>query len=59
MFGGLRAYRAGNTPVELPGQHMRALLAYLALHMDRGHARDDLMALIWPEEPQENARAVG
>jgi len=33
-----------------------ALLCYLALSPDRARTRDHLLGLIWPEEPEKNAR---
>jgi DNA-binding SARP family transcriptional activator len=35
----------------------RALLAYLILETDRPHRREALAALLWPSQPDQNARA--
>jgi predicted ATPase/DNA-binding SARP family transcriptional activator len=35
---------------------VRALLAYLAVEAGRAHSRDALVALIWPDQPDETAR---
>ena len=34
----------------------RALLAYLAVEMDRSHERDGLSGLFWPDHPEDGAR---
>ena len=36
---------------------VRALLAYLAVEADRPHSRDELIGLLWPEQPDVTARA--
>ena len=36
---------------------VRTLLAYLAVEADRPHARDELIGLLWPEQPDATARA--
>jgi ABC-type oligopeptide transport system substrate-binding subunit/DNA-binding SARP family transcriptional activator len=36
---------------------VRALLAYLAVEADRPHARDELIGLLWPDQPDTAARA--
>jgi DNA-binding SARP family transcriptional activator len=56
MFGGLRIYLPGQTPVEMPPQQVGALLAYLALHPARPHTREELAEIFWPEEEPETAR---
>ncbi|HEY0025798.1 MAG TPA: BTAD domain-containing putative transcriptional regulator [Longimicrobium sp.] len=44
-------------PVPVPQPKRVALLAYLALARPRGlHRRDTLLAMFWPELPQERAR---
>ena len=50
MFGGLRVAREGREPVELLPQQPNALLAYLALHFQRSHTREELNERLWPEE---------
>ena len=56
MLGGLRACQEGQPPIELPRQQTGALLAYLALRLNRSHTREELMALVWPEDTLEEAR---
>ena len=36
---------------------VRALLAYLAVEADRPHSRDELIGLLWPDQPDAPARA--
>jgi predicted ATPase/DNA-binding SARP family transcriptional activator len=36
---------------------VRALLAYLAVEADRPHSRDELIGLLWPDQPDATARA--
>jgi DNA-binding SARP family transcriptional activator len=36
---------------------VRALLAYLAIESDRPHSRDELIGLLWPDQPDAAARA--
>src|SRR5512144_2917762 len=38
-------------------QKVRALLAYLAVEADRPHSRDELIGLLWPDQPDATARA--
>ncbi|MCB0126888.1 MAG: regulator, partial [Caldilineaceae bacterium] len=43
-------------PITLPYDKVRALLAYLALESTRPLRRDTLTALLWPEQPDKEAR---
>jgi DNA-binding SARP family transcriptional activator len=53
LLGWLRAVQAGQVVARFQAQQTGALLAYLALHGDRPHPRDELMELLWPEvDPQ-------
>src|SRR5512147_1038275 len=36
---------------------VRALLAYFAVEGDRPHSRDELIGLLWPDQPDATARA--
>jgi len=36
---------------------VRALLAYLVVEADRPHSRDELIGLLWPDQPDATARA--
>jgi DNA-binding SARP family transcriptional activator len=53
LLGWLRAVHEGPVVARFQMQQTGALLAYLALHPDRPHPRDELMELLWPEvDPQ-------
>jgi DNA-binding SARP family transcriptional activator/tRNA A-37 threonylcarbamoyl transferase component Bud32 len=54
-FGGLRVTDGSGVQVATPHRRL-ALLALLACGGERGLTRDRLVALLWPESPQENAR---
>lgn len=54
LLGSFQLERNG-TPVKLPSQKTRALLAYLALFL-RAHAREQLAALFWGDAPDKQAR---
>lgn len=49
LLGGLRATHGGRTIARFPTRRTAALLAYLALDLDRRHSREALGALLWPE----------
>lgn len=49
MLGGLRAVVADRTITRFQTQKTGALLAYLALHLERPHQREALAQLLWPE----------
>jgi DNA-binding SARP family transcriptional activator len=36
---------------------VRALLVYLAVEADRPHSRDELIGLLWPDQPDATTRA--
>lgn len=56
LFGGL-SLRQGDRPLAcLPPQQTSALLAYLALNLNRTHTREELLAHFWPESEPEKAR---
>lgn len=57
LFGGveLRSDRVPQAPP--PGRKVRALLAYLALSPDLPCPREKLMALLWSDRAEEQARA--
>ena len=50
LFGGLQILQEGGKPVQLLPQQPNALLAYLALHLQRSHTREELIERLWPEE---------
>jgi DNA-binding SARP family transcriptional activator len=55
MLGGLSVCFEGREPTALSRQQTGTLLAYLALYLNRAHTRESLMALIWPDDAQEEA----
>jgi DNA-binding SARP family transcriptional activator/pimeloyl-ACP methyl ester carboxylesterase len=57
LFGGFQARLEPGVPLTLPTRKAQALLAYLALRPDPAHHRDSLAALLWPDRPDEQARA--
>ena len=56
LLGGFELRRKGKV-VRLPTRKGEALLAYLALAPQRGHARDTLTALLWGDASDQSARA--
>src|SRR5579871_6596455 len=50
LLGGLQITRDGQEPVAFHPQQANALLAYLALHPQKSHTREELTARLWPEE---------
>jgi DNA-binding SARP family transcriptional activator len=56
LFGPFRAYLSSGRPVELATRKSRALLAYLALHAGRAQSRDKLIALLWSDRAEKQAR---
>jgi TolB-like protein/DNA-binding SARP family transcriptional activator/Tfp pilus assembly protein PilF len=57
-LGSLTLYDRSGTPMPGQGSQRRrlALLAVLAAAGERGRSRDSLLALFWPDAPQERAR---
>lgn len=53
LLGPPQVWVNGEPAIELRGQKVLALLAYLALEAGRGHRRDALAALFWPDQPEE------
>jgi DNA-binding SARP family transcriptional activator len=56
LFGGLRATRGDHLVTRFRTQKTAALLAYLAYHLRRTHAREVLVDLHWPDDDPEAAR---
>jgi predicted ATPase len=56
LFGAFQVTRDGQPLEGFRSQKVKALLAYLALETHKPHARDELLALLWPEEPTDAAR---
>ncbi|MCX6032066.1 MAG: winged helix-turn-helix domain-containing protein, partial [Chloroflexi bacterium] len=55
LLGAPQVLVNGEPAVELRGQKVLALLAYLALEADRPHRRETLAALFWPEQPENQS----
>jgi DNA-binding SARP family transcriptional activator len=51
MFGHISVQRGGQPLVGLSAKALE-LLCYLLLHRDRGHTRETLSGLLWPEAPE-------
>ncbi len=56
LFGYPIAQRSGGEELALESAKVRALLAYLSLHLDLPQSRDFLAYLLWPDVPNETAR---
>ena len=57
LLGGLRVIGADDeTITHFESRKTAALLAYLALHPERAHPREELAALIWPDAEFEASR---
>jgi TolB-like protein/DNA-binding SARP family transcriptional activator len=56
LLGGFSATLASGVPVKLAGKKNRALLAYLAMGRGRRQGREKLMALLWSDRGEVQAR---
>src|SRR5262245_23863494 len=56
LLGPLQVTLAGVPVAGFESQKVRALLVYLALNAERPHARDALAGLLWPDQPDQDAR---
>ena len=56
LLGGFGAHRPDASPVELPTRKTEALLAFLACHAGELQPRDRLMALLWGDRGEQQAR---
>src|SRR4051794_41007558 len=56
LLGPLQATLDGVPIAGFESQKVRALIAYLALEADRPHGRDALAGLLWPNQPDQDAR---
>jgi DNA-binding SARP family transcriptional activator/predicted ATPase len=57
LFGALEVALDGKAVTTFKSDKVRALLAYLAVEAERPHHRDKLAGLLWPEWPEQAARA--
>jgi ABC-type oligopeptide transport system substrate-binding subunit/DNA-binding SARP family transcriptional activator len=57
LFGSFQATLDGHSIAGFESNKVRALLAYLAVEADRPHSRDELIGLLWPDQPDATARA--
>lgn len=55
LLGPPEVFVNGEPALELRGQKILALLGYLVLESGRAHRRDTLAALLWPDQPDEQA----
>ncbi len=55
LLGPPQVWVHGQPAIELRGQKMLALLAYLALEAGRPHRRDALAPRFWPDDPEKQA----
>ena len=56
FLGGFEIRLAGR-PIELPSRPAQSLLAYLILSAGKGHRREKLAGMLWPDADEENARS--
>ncbi len=56
LLGGFRLHNGSGQEIKIASRKGRALLAYLATHLDESHSRDRLAALLWEEADEELAR---
>jgi len=47
----------GEQVTDLASDKVRALLAYLAVEAEQPHRREKLVGLLWPDQPEQAARA--
>ena len=57
LLGPMQVKLDGHPVAGFESAKVRALLAYLALETDCPHNRDELACLLWPDEPDQAARA--
>src|SRR5688500_7744696 len=56
LFGGLKLRQGDRFITRFPTQKVASLLAYLALHSDRVHPREQLADLLWPDADVDSGR---
>jgi hypothetical protein len=57
LLGPFQATLDGRPINGFESNKVRALLAYLVIESDRPHSRDELVGLLWPDQPDASARA--
>ena len=57
IFGRFSLVGADGTPIPLKSQKAKALLAYLALSPEYTRSREEIMALLWSDRGEAQARA--
>jgi TolB-like protein len=57
LFGGFSAAGADGIELAIKSKKARALLAYLALSPRKSRSREEIMALLWSDRGEEQARA--
>ena len=57
LLGSFQAVLDGHPVAGIESNKVRALLAYLAVEADCPHSRDELIGLLWPDQPDATARA--
>ena len=57
LLGPFQATLDGQPIASFESDKVRALLAYLAAEAGRGHPREKLAGLLWPERPEPAARS--
>ena len=56
LYGGFRLVGADGTEIRLKSKKAKALLAYLALPLGKARSREELMALLWSDRGEAQAR---
>jgi TolB-like protein/DNA-binding SARP family transcriptional activator len=56
LLGGLEIAGSNDAGAPVLSRKAKALLAYLALHLDQPQSREKLAALLWQDSPEEQAR---
>jgi DNA-binding SARP family transcriptional activator len=57
LLGPLQITLDGDPLTTLKSDKVRALFAYLAVEANRPHRREKLAGLLWPEQPEQDARS--
>ena len=57
LFGGFEARLGSGEALPLKGRKTQALVAYLALTPGEQHTRDELVALLWSDRGEQQARS--